>query len=635
MKDRICKYIKESKPETRVAAVSLLCTVLALVGFFFEGFTDLDAFMSVQSMYTLPLAIMLFVFYRTRILKLLTIEDLKARKRRIGFDLGVAFFLALSIILGYQLKINNGLTPGAKGYLRTLVSPFFLQFAFAPFTDLWFALADKNFNLGKCDKDGEKQEKPFRKGRILLISVGVIFICWIPVFLAYFPAIMSYDSNRQFGEAWRGIYWEQQPILHTLMIRAFLSIGYAAGSLEFGVALMSIFQMLVSAFSFGYASMLVYRITGKKWLYIATLAFLGLFPVNSVLVLCVTKDILFTAFFIFFLCLAFERIYFPVKGKMWLYDLGMLVSGILFVFLRKNGIYGLALFLIPYFIVTARKEKIRILILFLVILVSGKFGVSALRTAVNGTGTSMIEALSVPIQQMAAVAATHQDELMPDEIEVLEYYIPDSYFNSNYNPTIADGPKGNAGWVSDRWTDDTAGWLKQWFHFLRRFPGTYVNAYLSLTEGYWFPDDTSNSQVLGYGRGTDLGLIYTFNASKNENYLFDGVKSTSLIPPLKYLLEGPANAETYLNLPVLNILFRPAFYCWAMMFIFVTFFYRRKLKALCVWSLEMTYFLTVMMGPVANIRYVFQIIAAVPLLYAFLVFSVNKADDSSDSKETE
>ncbi|MBQ9862485.1 MAG: hypothetical protein IJM28_01100, partial [Lachnospiraceae bacterium] len=50
-----------------------------------------------------------------------------------------------------------------------------------------------------------------------LIFGAVIFILWLPVYLAYFPGVFSYDISLQTGMIIENEpFTSQQPVLHTL-----------------------------------------------------------------------------------------------------------------------------------------------------------------------------------------------------------------------------------------------------------------------------------------------------------------------------------------------------------------------------------------------------------------------------------
>ena len=271
-------------------------------------------------------------------------------------------------------------------------------------------------------------------------------------------------------------------------------------------------------------------------------------------------------------------------------------------------------------------------------------GIHLTRLALHAAPGPKTEMYSVPIQQMGHVVFFKKDMLSEDELATMEEYLTGSTEWTNFNLTLADAQKACAN--SDAWTNMPK-MFKDWLHFGVRYPDDYIDAYLGLTSGYYFPDDVSISQHLGYGRESMRGLIETFNASKPLDDCYPGVKSESKLPWLQYLLEGPVSDEEskipwlqymlegpvsdemYLNWPVISVLFRPAFYCWAAFLLYGVLMYKKRYRELAAASLQLMYFLTVAMGPVANIRYVFQLMIGLPVLVSFVIFSLQEKQEVS------
>ena len=171
--------------------------------------------------------------------------------------------------------------------------------------------------------------------------------------------------------------------------------------------------------------------------------------------------------------------------------------------------------------------------------------------------------------------------------------------------------------------------LKDWSYFGRKYPNDYLDASLGLTAGYWFLDDVSLSQYLGYGRESMRGLIETFNASKPIEDIYPGVESKSILPKYQYFLEGMVSDEQYLKWPVLSALFRPSFYCWIFILSFGILLYKKRYRAFAAASLELAYYCTVLLGPVAKIRYVLQIMVGLPAILAFVFSSLPEAESDT------
>lgn len=561
------------------------------------------------------------------------IEDAQGKKKRIRYVLLMGFALGLAFLWGYQLRMNGMTTPGVKGKLFDICVAGGLAVALSPFVNIWFRLLDRKGNADVAVFE-EKVQKG-KSGRTFLISWGVIMLCWLPVFLAYYPAIMSYDFHRQSQEAYQGYIWfnSHHPLIHTFLIRCALLIGEFLGSYEAGMAIFSIFQMLVLSVVMAYSCSMVGRLTGKKWPVVASVLLFALLPVHSVMSLCMTKDILFSAFFLLVMLLVLERKLYRDKpdGKQWkliLLDVALVLSGILMIMFRNNAVYAFAVFTV-FYVLWSQKERVRILLLCVLIIAGGQGAKSAMQTAMDaGTGSKM-EMYSVFVQQMCRVGKNQEQMITGEEWQLINKYIPYDIWK-NYNPVIADSIKGTVTVTTfQTWKDDIPGMLSDWAQLGLRYPSDYIDAFLALTSGYWFPDDVSNAEVLGVGEDTNLGLIYTFNASTSD--VFEGVESHSYLPGLLKLYSKIVNGNCYDSWPVLSNLFKPAFYCWILILVMVSLLYLKEPKKLLLCMLPFWYLMTLLLGPVVNIRYAYPMMIAAPFLLAWLFGKGNW--DTEDSRE--
>ncbi len=578
-----------------------------------------------QSAFSILLFLLLFAGVHYVIDKLARIEDGKQRRRRIGYVFVTGFLLGLAFVMGYQLRMQGMTLLGVKGKLLILLAAGGISVALSPFVSGWFALLD-----GRKSTDAQEAAatgaKAMHGGKVFLISMAVIFCCWIPVFLAYYPAIMSYDFNRQSIWAYQGYIWftTHHPLIHTFLIKCFFDLGKTIGSYEIAMALFSLMQMLILSAVYAYSCSMIGRLTRKKWTVAVTVLFFALLPLHSVMVLCMTKDVLFGAFFLLFLLLLLERK--MCAGRRLLPDIALVFTGILMLLFRNNAVYAFVVFAL-FWLLWSKKERISVLVL-CVLITAGGIGVNAGMKAVMGAGEgSEAEKYSVFMQQMCRTARNHENTLTEEEWAILNYYVPCEYWH-DYNPAIADSIKGNVTVTAfQNWKDDIPQMLKDWAKIGLRYPNDYIDAFLELTMGYWFPDDVSHAEVLGYGEDSHYGLIYTFNASASE--VFEGVESHSYLPGLQKWYQKIVNGNAYYDMPVLSNLFKPAFYCWVLVLVMISFIYRRQKGKLVLCMLPFWYLMTLFLGPVVNIRYVYPIIAAVPLLLSWLFGS----EDSFERKK--
>lgn len=559
---------------------------------------------------------------------LMKISESKQRRRRCLYAEGVSFLFCVTMIMGYQLQ-TNGLTEcGVKGKGLIFLRAACLSIAVFPFANLLFQGIEKldsakSFTPSQRSCDNRKPWYqniiPQKSAAVFALSAIIIFTCLVPVWLAYYPIIMSYDFHRQVNEAVKGFawFWPYQPIAHTWVIWLFLQLGYLLDDLEAGMAGMSLLQMFLYSLVTAYACTFLHRVTHRKWPVIAAILFFGVFPLHSVMVICTTKDVLFSILFLLFSLLTAERIFFCQHPKKILQDTLILAVGCLMMQFRNNAIYAITVFGILWVLFAAKQEKPRLLLLCVLLAVGGKGTATAVKTAL-GTELegSKVEMYSVPIQQFARVGYYHGQELDEEMWTLLNSCIRAEAWEA-YNPPIADTVKSSGVAFAVTGEGHMKQFLHNWFTIGRRYPNEFIDAFLELTRGYWFWDDRSYAECLGYGLEGRMGIIYTYNSSEIENY--GEITHVSKFPWLEEQLEKIVSANTFFQWPVISIIFKSAFYFWSLCLLFIFFLYLRQKKQAIFCLLPLVYMATMFLGPVVQMRYLFPIMMTLPVSASLLV----------------
>ena len=165
------------------------------------------------------------------------------------------------------------------------------------------------------ERDKQKESEAAERGfwlpklsdrQFYLLCAGVLFLAWVPVFLAAWPGIFSYDCGWQLAAFVDGEVTGHHPILHTALLGVTRILGHAlsgggqAGN-QTGALLYSLVQMLLMSLLYAYICLFLRKRRTPLWLQIGNLLFLGFHPVNGLMALCATKDSLFTAVFAVFI----------------------------------------------------------------------------------------------------------------------------------------------------------------------------------------------------------------------------------------------------------------------------------------------------------------------------------------------
>lgn len=527
-----------------------------------------------------------------------------------------SYLLALILILGYQLDRYGMTECGVKGKGLILLRAACLAIAVFPFGDMLFCA------IRRIPLEAEKEERPWKRGALFGVSFVVIYLLWVPVWMAYYPIVMSYDFHRQVNEAYKGWIWfnAYQPLIHTWLIWLFLQIGGALGSNEVGMGLFSLFQMLIVSSSMAYACTTIYKMIKKKWAVVLTVMFYGLFPFCSVSMMIGTKDAIFGALFLTFMVLFIERCFYYEKRK-WVMEISLFITAVVMMMFRYNALYAVAAFGVLSLIFAKGKEKIRIFLLCAVMTVGGRAAQEGIQL---GLGTMLrsveIEKYSVPIQQFARVGYYHAEDMEPEIYALVDKYVSAESWQ-RHMPALADASRTGANFYNT-WKPDMGQTFKDWFKVGREYPNEYIDAFLCVTEGYWFPDDRTYCEMQGWGNGDRHGAIFTNNSSASDTY--EGIQHISKFPWLEERLEDIVSNNAFYDWPVISVLFKPSTYTISLLLIIIGLFYRKQRKQAYICLFPLTYFGTMLLGPTVQFRYVVPLMITILLLAALTCVSVSK-----------
>ena len=603
-------------------------------------------------------------------------ETVTARRgRRIRFAGFFSLLFGVLLVAGYQLQWQGYTSPGFLGKGMLLIRGIFVGVVVLPLADALFLWLDR---CGEASSDtalrgntgkGADSGRLWRSPLVFLGSFLGIWLCWIPVWLAYYPVIMSYDFHKQSLEALLGPQYfnNHHPLAHTWLIYVFRNLGEAVGSYETGFACFSLFQQLIVALVLGYCCTFIYRLTRKKWAVVTAALFFGCFPLVSVFVMCTTKDVLFGAFFVLFLLLFAERQFFigsvgdrrlsagrlsgnllseeqspgdsltgerksvaqsaqgqAYEKKRCIVDILWVLSGILMILFRNNALYAMLVFGLFFVLFSCKKERLRALILTVLLIAGGKGALLGLQYGFHAHSGSEIEKYSVIYQSMARVGKMQSGNLTDETYALLDTYVTAECWG-DYNPPLADTIKAavqKENFNKKKSWDNMGQVFSAWVKIGLEYPNEYIDAFLDLTRGYWFLDDTSHAEMLGVGGEERMGLLYTYNSAAEES--LPGMQHISKFPWLEEKLEKLLSENAYYDLPVAANLFKPAFWCWLLVIYLFYAIYDRDRGRLLIGLYPMAYFATMLLGPTAIVRYVFPFLIAMPLLCALLMTACDK-----------
>ena len=465
--------------------------------------------------------------------------------------------------------------------------------------------------LGKLLDRVRLGKKEYSVWQVRIFYLFVILLCWFPVFLAYYPSVFAYDAEGQLYQVIAGDYSTHHPLVHTLFLGAFFRLGgNVLGSYSAGMAVHSVVQMLLMAMAFACTLSYLYQKRSSVYLRILLLIFYALFPVNSILALSTTKDVLFSALVLLYTIGLYrmvcdgQRETGMGRKDIWIW----LVITVLMLLMRNNAVYAL-LVSVPVVCVGLRKEKalckkyLLMSLLGLGLFVVANVGLKAATGAENGSPREM---LSIPLQQMARTRVKEEETLLPQMRQELDAYLSSEWVFAAYNPHLADPVKLRA--VIH---DNPGGFLRTWLQLGLEHPQIYIDAFLDNSIGYWFLEDRTHAEIYGIGTESGFGYLSTDNRTMPAGC---EIIEHSYLPGLRSMMEEIVSENAYQKIPVIRILFAPAFYWWLLCLYLAVAIYRRQYRLILPAMFLVVYYLTLLLSPTVLIRYMYPFMVTVPAI---------------------
>ncbi|MCM1038736.1 MAG: DUF6020 family protein [Ruminococcus sp.] len=419
-------------------------------------------------------------------------------------------------------------------------------------------------------------------------------LCWLPYFLYQYPGIMTPDSINQFEQVLGLIpYSNHHPFVHTMLFKLLYQIGLLfTDDMVIATSFYTFFQMCFLAFSIFYFLRTLQGFRIKDGILIAIALFYALVPYHAVFSVTLWKDIPFAAAVLLFGCAMLRMSQRITPAVLTVF----ICSGIMICLFRSNGWYGFW-FCLPFLLFFYRRYAKKVYPALGVILLTAVLVKYPLMNTLGVTQPDLIESLSIPTQQIAAVICNDR-ELTEDQLALVENVVDLTYIKNLYNPTYADNMKelvraGNQAYLSAHKGD----FLKLWFRLGCSYPADYLAAYIQQTYGYWYPD---SFYPVADGEGvsaTDLGVSHT------------------------PLIGGPVvikTKEISLKLgnmvPIYSLLWSMGIAFWFLLFCMGNAFVRQERGKLIYYLPGFALYLTVLIAtPVAtDFRYVYFLVFSMP-----------------------
>ena len=502
---------------------------------------------------------------------------------------------------GYTFR-TLGISLAGGGILGTLICMFFY---------LWAAKAGRYTAIAE------------RAGGWKVFGVSLIlnFCAWLPGFLAYYPAICAYDIPVQLEQILSGRYIDHHPIVHTLLIKGAMDLGeYIFGNVNAGIGCYALIQMFILSAAFAFGMYCLYRHGIKRTGLITAQLSCMLYPFHAYMSISVTKDTIFSAFFLACLLalsevLSGEKAYAPLFAA----------AGTGMILFRNNGKYAflvLLVILFGAFVFGGEKRSFRgkVFLLAAGTFLAGNLLLSGVFRAVGAEQGDKREMLSIPIQQLSRTMVYHggigvlpeDDGAMSDVDRALinDFILDEAY--REYRADFTDPVKRHTNTYVARYRAKE--FLRTYIGLFLQFPGDYLNAALAVDAGYLYLGDVSHAYINAQ-EGDPAGGGYVQTRWEEGRLREAGIYKNSKWSGLRERMEKWADDNAYLRIPLLKYLFVPGMWIWLYLLLAGWLLINREFGKCIPLMLICGYFLTLLLGPTVQLRYLYPVMAAFPFLF--------------------
>ncbi len=576
------------------------------------------------------------------------------RNKIYGYIFGILFSAAM--VTGYQLETYDHLTLSSISGILVFIGLSLIVGTLAPFGWKYLdRIYDKRRGITSKQKidnggitdilsDNMPDKESQRAGSKSKISAffsyfdmasdkkywltiwGILIVLQIPVMLAEFPGFFCYDAQDELNQVLTRSFSTHHPLVHVLILGGNIALGHKlTGSWNIGICFHLTMQMLFMTGVFAYALTFLrkniaiksvdkasgninYR--GKKVYRTIAVLFFGLFPTIVMYTLCSTKDGLFSTFLLLLVIelmklLSDTENFFKLKRHIFL----LILSAMMMSLLRHNGFYAYIVF-IPFGVFALRKYYKKVLILFIIPVILSVVIENGLTASLNADSSEHQEMITVSIMQLARTWRYTPEDFSEEDKEVLLSFLSERALGT-YEIRAADYMKSF--FDNAEYDENSGAYWKLWAKMMVSHPMTYINAWFLTCYPYWYP-----FAVINPYRGHQMPH-FTYEDSSYFEYEVEppGERHTlafGFIDKLYYKMSlTPFQQKT----PIVSLLFSMGFYFWVWMyFAFYTITKRKLMVCLPLMPVFLTW-LTLMLGPVALIRYMLILWYITPLLPVF------------------
>ncbi len=332
----------------------------------------------------------------------------------------------------------------------------------------------------------EKFKLP-KKVNIFLLATIIIFICWLPYFIIYYPGLFTGDSISELTQIINNFtnLSDHHTVIHILLSAIPFKIGmHLFNNINIAASLIIICQMMIMATIFGSVISFLYKRGVSKKILLLILLYFAIVPIHAFYSITMWKDIIFSGCV---LLLTMELIKLLEKKQItYRNSYSFIIVSVLTIFFRNNAIYMYLLLTIISIFIFKKQRKV-ILSMFLIIFLIYGIVKGPIFNYFGIKKSKSTEYIAIPLQQVGRMAYKNVT-FTKNEKKLINEVIPLETLKKVYNAEIVDSIKFDKSFKIEAFEKQKTKYLNMWISLCLKHFDIATEAYLISTLGYWYPN---------------------------------------------------------------------------------------------------------------------------------------------------
>ena len=276
----------------------------------------------------------------------------------------------------------------------------------------------------------------------------------------------------------------------------------------------------------------------------------------------------------------------------------LIISMILAILFRNNGLYVVIL-TIPCLFVLARQYYKKLIVVTCIVLATYMIWKGPVFSLFHIKPGSSKEALSIPLQQFARITKIHGDTLTEEEKWRIYKYLPIDNLAEVYTPKISDPVKNN--FSNEAFAEDKIGLVKLYAKLALKYPRATIESFLCNNYGYWYPE------AIHWVVGREV-----FETTQEKEATLQ-LKDTPIVDLPN--LEKFDSLLDRRDLPLNSMLYSIGFTFWIVLMMVMYAIYRKQYNLIIIYVPLAILWLTTIASPVfGEFRYIYSMFTCLPIL---------------------